>query len=164
MKKNIYHIVILALFITSCTHSPEKALNKVINKSSAESDIALIEKNSEGMDSIKIRTLNNLMHLSKGYEAYQNDLKSKNSILLKYLVNQDTFEKVNDSIFNYFDNNNITYRKLLGEIEAINRINAKYAKIATPSADKLKGYEIKFASKNWSAFNTYTMRMFIITQ
>jgi hypothetical protein len=162
MNKYIILFVFLLFIVVSCTHSPEKALNSVITKSSAEEDISLIENNYKQIDSTKIRTLNNLLNISKGYEAYTNDLKSKKSILSKFVVDKKTFDLVSDSVFNYFKTNKITYKKLLGELDAMNRINNKYSKLTSISSEKRKSLEVKFACRNWFSFNQFTLELFNI--
>lgn len=160
MKKYNLLLACLLFMITSCTHSPEKALNTIINKSSADEDVTLILENYKDIDSIKIHTLENLAHMSKGYDFYLNDLKTKKSILVKYIVNKETFNQVTDSVFTYFEDNKITYRKIIGEIDAMNRINKKYNGNTSSSNEKRKELELKFASRDWKSFNAYTLKLF----
>lgn len=160
--KHLLSFLIISLIAIACNHSPESALNTVININSAEEDIRVITDNCTKDDSIKVRSLNNILRLTKGYDFYLNDLKNKKSILAKYIVDKETFNNVSDSIFDYFNENKITYKKLLGEIDAINRINNKYSTTKSPSANKRKEYELKYSSRNWNAFNNYTLHLFKI--
>ena len=118
-------MTILVVLMTSCLN----VLDNKIDTSTIETEIKNIKTNNPDLDSTKTKILNNLLALSIGRDRYiaeKWDSKEKTESLKKYLVDEDRFKEVKDTLFNYFKTNEITYRRLLIEIDSLTALDEKY--------------------------------------
>ena len=123
--RNILTMTVLVAVMTSCSN----VLENKIDTATIENDIKEIKTNKPNLDSTKTEILDNLLALSKGRDTYIDEkINSKESTksLEKYIVEESKFKEVTDNLFNYFKANEITYKKLLSEIDSLNSLDDKY--------------------------------------
>lgn len=123
--KSIFTLTVLVTVMTSCSN----VLDNKIDTATIEADIKEIKANNPDLDSTKTEILDNLLTLSKGRDTYIDEkINSKETTksLEKYVVDEGNFKEVTDNLFNYFKANEITYNKLLSEIDSLNYLDEKY--------------------------------------
>jgi hypothetical protein len=113
------------------------------------------------MDSAKINALDNIGNIAKGYDFYLQSLQANRKVLVPYLIGKQRFENVSDSLFDFFNNNQVTYKMILNAISKLEKFNKMYNQLNAEN-EKIKADSIHINCKNWSQFNNISLKMFNI--
>lgn len=126
MKKVNALLLILIVLISSCT----SVLDNKIDVSNIESNVEKIQKKYPEMDSLKLAILKNLVTINKGRDVFIAKLKERTEetdySFEKVIVNEEKFEEQKDNLFNYMTAEQITFNKLLSEIDTVNSIKERF--------------------------------------
>jgi hypothetical protein len=130
MKTKLMLIISLLgpILFLSCSNS----LNEVIDSQSLEENVLSIKEKYPDLDSTKIIVLDDLISLNKGRESYiqafDKKLKDTELSIEKYLVEEDKFNEIKESVFNYFKAQEITFKKLFIELDTVKSISDRIEK------------------------------------
>lgn len=127
-KLKIISFIILTMAIGSCSN----VLDKNINKATIKNDIEKIKATNPKIDKFKLEILETILALSRGRESYIEFIKSE-----EYIVDEVKFNEATDSLFNYFDADNITYDDLIKELDLIQAIDEKHSNQPPTKKDSL---------------------------
>jgi hypothetical protein len=126
MKKFFAPLLTLAVLFTSCT----SVLDNKIESSTIESNVQKIKEKHPELDTLKLEILESLVTFNKGREAYIAELEEKTSdseySFENLIVSEEKFNEQIDNLFNYFKTEQISFNKLLSEIDTVNAINDKF--------------------------------------
>ncbi|MBC8181173.1 hypothetical protein H8E88_08615 [candidate division KSB1 bacterium] len=149
MKKIYLPLLTLIVLITSCT----SVLDNKIESSTIESNVQQIKEKYPELDTLKLEILESLVTFNKGREAYITELeeitKDSEYSFEKLIVSEETFNEQKDNLFNYLKAEEISFNRLLSEIDTVNAINDRfdieaqgiYKKIDTYCIEKQKEIE-----------------------
>ena len=131
--KQAYKIFVLCVFALLLASSCSSILDKKINRTTIEGDALKLIKEERTMDSSKIKVLINLVSMAISEDYFKNvlDFKLKRDSVETNLKTKYTHEVI-DLMFNYFNQKNVTYKKLFVEIDSLNAINERYQKKLLP--------------------------------
>ena len=126
MRKIYAPLLTLAVLITSCT----SVLDNKIESSTIESNVQQIKEKNPELDTLKLEILESLVTFNQGREAYIAELEEKmddsDYSLEKMIVSEETFNEQIDNLFNYLKAEEISFNKLLSEIDTVNAINNRF--------------------------------------
>lgn len=143
MRKIYAPLLTLTVMITSCT----SVLDNKIESSTIESNVQQIKEKYLELDTMKLEILESLVIFNKGREAYiaelEEKMKDSEYSIEKMIVSEETFNEQRDNLFNYLKAEEISFNKLLSEIDTVNAINDRFDIEVQDIYDKIDAFCIE---------------------